>query len=90
MTPAAAIAITFGSMLVAAGFMPVVIRLFVPGVMEILLEELDNLRTYFSPTPIRKIQTESRTCADIGLVIGGGLIMIIGLLLLLLDRAGRP
>lgn len=68
--------IVFGACSFALGLMPDVIATF--------HEELRNLRDNFSLTrgPIDGIQTDS---AQVWLVVGGGVMMIVGLLVLVLS-----
>jgi hypothetical protein len=55
-----------------------------PDVIATFIDELRNLRDNFSLTrgPIHGIQTDS---AQVWLVVGGGVMMIVGLLILVLS-----
>lgn len=76
MAKAAIPAIVFGAVLFAIGMMPNVIATF--------FEELRNLQDNFSLTrgTIDGIQADS---AQVWLVVGGGVMMILGLLVLVLS-----
>ena len=76
MAKAAIPVIVFGACVFALGMMPDVIVTFI--------DELQNLRDSFSLTrgPIHGIQTDS---AQVWLVVGGGVMMIVGLLILVLS-----